>query len=67
VDLAIDPPSFGVQLDATGAIRETEAPRLQLRRPGDAAPAQQPLPAGASASTAADMSSPALSLANGAL
>jgi len=68
VDLAIDPPSFGVQLDATGAIRETEAPRLQLRRPEDAAsPVQQPQPTVASASTAATVSSPAPVLANGAL
>ena len=69
MDLAIDPPSFGVQLDATGAIRETEAPRLQMRRPEDAAPPPQPQPQHADAltSTAADVSSPAQALANGAL
>ena len=38
MDLAIDPPSFGVQLEATGAIRETEAPRLRPRQHGDAPP-----------------------------
>ena len=38
VDISIDPPSFGVQLEATGAIRETEAPRLRPRQAGDAAP-----------------------------
>ena len=65
MDLAIDPPSFGVLLDATGAIRETEAPRLQPRLPGDAAPLQQPK-AGALASTAADIGGPTQALANGA-
>ncbi len=38
MDVSIDPPSFGVQLEATGAIRETEAPRLRPRQACDAAP-----------------------------
>ena len=63
VDISIDPPSFGVQLEATGAIRDTEAPRLRPRQLGDAAP-QSSQPAVAAMPAAGDSSAPAV--ANGA-